>query len=115
MIRISRQLARLVVVLILFQFLAMAFIFAISASPLPDDGLIYSERHWPPVPPTFLKENNEKEYDEFSPEHHFTPLLDLSSYTVNLKSIHQGKYFIFLHYLWASSPHRVTLFCSFLI
>ena len=115
MFRISKQLVRVALVLMLFQFLSPAFI-PLSLQQAPaQKNTSYSVQHNLIVIPTFLKEKDEKESSEFSPVCESTPILDLSSHSLNLLATHEGKFSALPdQHSFPPSP-LITLHCSFLI
>ena len=115
MFRISRQIVRLGLVLMVFQFLAPAFM-PIVVQEMPSDKVTaYYQHHNSVVAPMLLKEKDEKEHEEIFSVTRSTPLLDLTSHSSNLAASHANKHQIVRDNYGLPQEPLFTLFCSFLI
>lgn len=115
MSRISKQIVRVALILLLFQFLAPAFRpMVIQEIPANRESAFHAH-HNSLVVPQLLKENDEKEHDDVSASEGMLPLLDLAAHSVNLIASHQNKLII----VSAPDGHPwrplFTLLCTFLI
>jgi hypothetical protein len=116
MFRTSKQIMRIAILLMLFQFISPAFIPSTALEVSNERITTVHVQHSSIVAPMFLKENEEKENSEFLSVSESAPLLlDLTIHGLNLTASHRNKYSTFPHL--ASSPELplFTLFCSFLI
>jgi len=116
MFRTSKQIVRMALLLMLFQFLSPAFIPLVVQDTPAEKATSYQVHHNSSVvAPMFLKEKDEKEFDEFFSVSDSTPLLDLTSHSFNLTASHEDKSSIFLEERSFLQPPRFTLFCTLLI
>jgi len=115
MSRISKQIVRVALILLLFQFLAPAFLPMVVQEIPADRETAFHPQHNSIVVPLLLKENDEKEHDDVFTSEGMPPLLDLAAHGVNLIASYQNKLTIVS--APDSYPQRplFTLFCTFLI
>jgi hypothetical protein len=115
MIGISRQIVRVALLVLLFQFVGPAFLPVITQEISVSKETTISVQHTSIVVPMFLKENDEKESAAFSSESAATPLLDLSSHSFNLTAVHDNKHAEVYEAHGVLHPPLITLFCTLLI
>ena len=107
---------KIALVLMLFQFLAPAFLPIVLQGTSNRDKLVYHVQHSSIVAPLLLKEKDEKEHEEFFSISGLAPLLDLTVHSSNLTASHKGKYTYFSNeHRYDSGPTLFTINCSFLI
>lgn len=115
MFRISRQIVRLGLILMVFQFLAPAFM-PVVVQEMPSDKVIaFHAQHSSVIAPMLLKEKDEKEHEEFFTITSSTPLLDLTSHSFNLAASHASKQLIVQDDSGLPQEPLFALFCTFLI
>src|SRR3990170_1059047 len=119
MTRASKEMMKIALLLMLFQFLAPAFLPIALQGTSKLDKLVYHVQHNSIVAPLLLKEKeekDEKEHEEFFSISGLAPLLDLTAHSSNLTASHKGKgtYFSNEH-RYDSGPSLFTINCSFLI
>jgi len=115
MFSISRQIVRLALVLMLFQFLAPAFM-PIVVQEIPSErSTSFHQQHTSIVAPMLLKEKDEKEHEELFSVSNSTPLLDLTSHSFNLAASHQSIDSINQDEHNFSQPPLFARYCTFLI
>ncbi|MDH4298123.1 MAG: hypothetical protein OEV74_17735 [Cyclobacteriaceae bacterium] len=116
MFRTSRQIVRIALVMMLFQFLAPSFMPLTAHQTFNEKVNAYNVQHNSIVAPTLLKEQDEKEGTDFTPASNPTQLLDLASHSFNLEASHKKKYCKFTEdehgFL---EPPLSILFCTLLI
>lgn len=115
MFRTSKQIVRIALVMMLFQFLSPAFVPLVVQEIPTDKAIAYSVQHSSIVVPMLLKEKDEKEDGEFFSVSNSTPLLDLTSHSFNLTASHESKYSISSDKHKFPQPPLSTLYCTFLI
>src|SRR5690242_19672242 len=115
MSRISKQIVRVALILLLFQFLAPAFLPLVFQEIPADRETAFHPQHNSIVVPLLLKENDEKEHDEVLTSEGTPLLLDLADHGVNLNASYQNKLTIVS--APDNHPQRAlwTLFCTCLI
>ncbi len=107
---------KIALVLMLFQFLSPAFFSIAVQGGFNHEKLVYHVAHNSIVAPQLLKENDEKEHEEFSSASGLTQLLDLTVHSSNLTAFHKGKYTYFSdEHRYDSRPALFTINCTFLI
>jgi hypothetical protein len=113
--RISKQIVRVALILLLFQFLAPAFLPLVVQEIPADRETAFHPQHNSLVVPLLLKENDEKEHDDVVTSEGMPPLLDLAAHGVNLIASYKNKLTIVS--APESHPQRalLTLFCTFQI
>lgn len=115
MLKLSRHIVRMAIVVMLFQFVCPAFI-SIVVQQIPSSReTCFSVQHTSIVAPMLLKEKDEQESSEFVVETNCAPLLDLLSHSSNLTATHQDKYSESREEHPLAQPPLFTMFCSFLI
>jgi hypothetical protein len=117
MFRTSRQIIRMALLLMLFQFLAPAFMPPAVQDFLSDKITVIHPQHSSIVAPLFLKEKEEEEKEDgdFFTVSRSAPLLDFTSHSFNLTASHGNKYSVFPQQHGFPQPPLFTLFCTFLI
>lgn len=115
MLRISRYMVRMALVVMLFQFLSPAFIPLVVQEIPTERATAYHAQHSSIVAPTFLKEKDEKEDSELFTLHGSAAILDLTSHSFNLVASHNNKYSKFAEDKSIIQPPRFALFCTLLI
>ena len=114
--RVSKEIMKIALVLMLFQFLAPAFLPIVLQGTSNRDKLVYHAQHSSIVAPLLLKEKDEKEHEEFFSISGLAPLLDLTAHSSNLTASHKGKCTYFSNeHRYDSGPSLFTINCSFLI
>jgi hypothetical protein len=116
MVRISKQIMRLALLLMLFQFFAPAFL-PLVVQQVPNTKITSIHvQHSALVAPLLLKEKDEKEHDDFASISNLAPLLDLTAHSINLTASHKGKHNYFHQDLWYDlAPAIFTRLRTFLI
>jgi len=113
MLRISRQIVRAALVLLLFQFMAPAFLPMVVAEIPADRATAVHPQHNSIVVPLLLKEKEEEEHDDVFTSEGMPPLLDLSVHSINLIALHHK--LTILSIPKHQRPPLFTLFCKLLI
>lgn len=114
--QISKQIMRIALLLMLFQFFAPSFFPLIVREVSSSKGTNYHVQHNSIVAPLLLKEKEEKEHEEnvFTPSQ--TPLLDFTDHSTNLTATHTGKSnYLHSELLYDLHPALFTCYCTFLI
>jgi len=91
MIGVSKQIVRIALLVMLFQFVCPAFLPIVSQRDAVSKETTISEQHTSIVAPLLLKEKDEKENAEFTSDSAATPLLDLLTHSINLTAAHDNK------------------------
>ena len=116
MVRISKYIMRIALLLMLFQFFAPAFFPLVVQPGSNTKTTSIHVRHSSVVAPLLLKEKDEKEHDDFSTISNLAPLLDLTAHSINLTATHKGGPNYFHQDLWYDlAPALFTQLCTFLI
>jgi len=115
MLRTSKYMVRMAIVLMLFQFLSPAFIPLVVQEIPTERPTAFHAQHSSIVAPMFLKEKDEKEDSEFSTITESAPILDLSRHSFNLAVSHSNKYSKSTEDVAFNQPPRFARFCSLLI
>ncbi len=114
MYRISKQVVRIALLIMLFQVLCPAFIQVVVPQTRASKTTTFSIRHTSVVAPMFLKEKEEKENSEEFSVSDSAPLLDLSRHSFNLTASHACARPIFSERSFTQSPLS-ELLCTLLI
>jgi hypothetical protein len=116
MVRISKQIMKVALLLMLFQFFAPAFLPLVVQQVPHSKTTSIDVQHSSIVAPLLLKEKDEREHDGFASISNLAPLLDLTAHSINLSASHQEKPNYFHHDLWYDlAPALFTRLCTFLI
>jgi hypothetical protein len=115
MSRISKQIVRVALLLLFFQFLAPAFL-PMVVQEIPADRITaFHPQHSSIVVPLALKENDEKKHDDVLASEDMPPLLDLAVHSVNLIASYQNKLTIISVPDTSRQRSLFRLFCMLLI
>jgi len=106
---------RIGLVLMVFQFLAPAFMPVVVQEMPSDKVTAYHAQHNSVIAPMFLKEKDEKEHEEFFSITGSTQLLDLTSHSFNLAASHASRQLIVQDDYRLPHQPLFSLFCTFLI
>ena len=116
MVRISKYIMRMALLLMLFQFFAPAFFPLVVQPGSNNKTTSIHVQHSSIVAPLLLKEKDEKEHDGFATISNLAPLLDLTAHSINLTASHTGKpNYFHQDFLYDPAPALFTRFCTFLI
>jgi hypothetical protein len=115
MFRISKQIVRIGLLAMLFQFLSPAFVPLVTQEVPTSRPIAFSVQHSSLIVPMLLKEKDEKEDSELFSISDSPPLLDLTSHTFNLSAAHKIKYSIASAEHGLLQPPLFSLFCTLLI
>lgn len=115
MLRRSRNMIRMAIVLMLFNFLSPAFIPLVVQEIPTEKATAFHAQHSSIVAPMFLKEKDEKEDSGFSTITEPAPILDFSSHSFNLTVSHSNKCSNSAEEVAFTQPPRSALFCTLLI
>ena len=116
MVRISKYIMRIALLLMLFQFFAPAFFPLVVQAASNNKTTTIHVRHSSVVAPLLLKEKDEKERDDFATVSNLAPLLDLTAHSINLSASHKGgPNYIHQDLRYDLTPALFTRFCTFLI
>jgi|SRR5688500_4890122 hypothetical protein len=114
--RVSQRIMMVALVLVLFQFLAPAFLPMVVQEIPQADTKYFHVQHSSIVAPLLLKEKDERELEEVVSIPALSALLDLTVHGFNLTASHTGKNTYFSdeqHY--SPQPALFTRYCTFLI
>lgn len=115
MARVTRQIVRIALLMMLFQFSAPAFLLISSQRASVSNDTTISEQHSSLIIPTILKGNDEEEGVEKSTDSDLTMVMDLSNHVTNLTAAHDLR----LSELYAQHgidhPPVFEFFCRLLI
>ena len=112
----STHVIRMVLFVMLFQFLCPAFMPLVVQDIPTGKETAFHVQHTSIVAPMLLKEKDEKEdSDFFSVLAESTPILDLTSHSFNLTAAHGTKFSKFTEEKAFNRPPRFALFCTLLI
>ena len=118
MVRISRQIMRIALLLVLFQFCAPSF-FPVMVREMANTktSSYFQVPHSSIIAPFLLKENDEKEYEETSSASHVALIIiDFADHSTNLIASHKRKSNYAYNDKWYDSqPAIFTRLCTFLI
>jgi hypothetical protein len=116
MSRTTEHVIRMVLFVMLFQFLCPAFMPLIVQEIPTGKETAFHVQHTSIVAPMLLKEKDEKEdSDIFSVVAESAPILDLTSHSFNLTAAHGSKFSKFTEEKASNRPPRFALFCTLLI
>jgi hypothetical protein len=115
MIGVSRQIVRIALFVMLFQFICPAFLPIVSQRGAVSKETTVSQQHTSIVAPLLLKEKDEKENAEFTSNADPAPLLDLSSHSINLTAAHDIKHAEVYEEHGITRPPLFQLLCTFMI
>lgn len=116
MIGISRQVVRMVLLILLFQAVCPAFLNVSVHSESTSDVTIITAQHAVMVLPVLLKEKEETEtVESFSDSDAAPCLLDLASHGLNLATAHNNQDAGVYQAHEASHPRLFGMFCTLLI
>lgn len=112
---ISKQIVRIALLVMLFQFVCPAFLPIVTQRDAVSKETTVSVQHTSIVIPMLLKEKDEKENAEFSSDSDAAPLLDLSSHSLNLTAAHDNKHAEVYEEHGVTHPPLFRMFCTLLI
>jgi hypothetical protein len=115
MIGISKQIVRIALLVMLFQFVCPAFLPIVTQQDTVSKDMTIRVQHTSIVVPLLLKEKDEKENAESASESDVAPLLDLSSHSFNLTAAHDNKHAEVYEEHGIAHPPLFRMFCTFLI
>ena len=90
MVRISKQIMRVALLLMLFQFFAPSFLPLIVQEISHKHEATLHVQHSSIVAPLLLKEKDEKNHEEHLTVTNVAAILDLTVHSLNLKATHKG-------------------------
>jgi hypothetical protein len=116
MIKRSRQIMMIVLLLMLLQFFT-PFILPVVAHELANiKETAYQIQHNSVATPLLLNEKDERELDAKAIGNNQIPLLDLTIHSLNLQASHSGKtYYFHTEMLYRGSPPLFAVLQTFLI
>jgi len=116
MLRTSKQLVRIALFVMLFQFVCPAFISIVVQQIPTTKETAFSTQHTSIVAPMLLKEKDEKESaEEFLSVCNSTTLLDFTSHGSNLTAAHDNKHADISERDTLILPPLFTMHCALLI
>jgi len=116
MVKTSKQIMRVALLLMLFQFFAPTFLPIVAQEVANGRETTIHVQHNSIPTPILLKEKDEKELEENSFTSSHIPLLDLTIHSLNLEASHSGKVNYFhSEILYNSHPQLFTFHCTFVI
>jgi hypothetical protein len=111
----SKNMVRIALALMLFNFLSPAFIPLVVQEIPSEKATAFHAQHSSIVAPMFLKEKDEKDDSEFLTITEPAPILDFSSHGFNLAVSHSNKCSNSAEEIAFTPPPRSALFCTLLI
>jgi hypothetical protein len=116
MVRISKQIMRVVLLLMLFQFFAPAFFPLVVQQTSHKQEASFHVQHSSVVAPLLLKEKDEKSHEEHVTVSNLAAILDLTAHSLNLTATHKEKPNYFHQDLrYNPQPALFSRLCTFLI
>ena len=116
MVRISRYIMKIVLVIMLFQFFAPSFLPSVVQQFSPSRTTSIHAPHSSIVAPQLLKEKDEKSEKQFTSVSNLAAILDFTAHSSNLTATHKGKVNYFHHdQLFDLQPALFACLCTFLI
>ena len=116
MVKMSKLIMRIVLILMLFQFFAPSFFPMVPQAARNTGETSYHMQHNSLVAPLLLKEKDEKELEENSYTSNQTPILDFTVHSSNLRATHSCKSnYVSSDVLYDSHPSLLTSYCTYLI
>ena len=115
MIAVNRQIVRLALFVMLFQFICPAFLPIVTQRDAVSKETSVSQQHTSIVIPLLLKEKDEKENAEFTSNSDPAPLLDLSSHSINLTAAHDIKHAEVYEEHGLTRPPLFQMLCTLVI
>jgi Na+-translocating ferredoxin:NAD+ oxidoreductase RnfG subunit len=115
MIGVSKQIVRIAILVMLFQFVCPAFLPIVTQRDAVSKETTISEQHTSIVVPLLLKEKDEKENAEFTSESDATPLLDLLTHSINLTAAHDHKHAAVYEEHGTTRPPLFRMLCTLVI
>ena len=116
MVRISKQIMRMALLLMLFQIFAPSFFPLIVQQTSHKNEVNVHVQHSSIVAPLLLKEKDEKSHEEHLNVSNLAAILDLTVHSINLTATHTRKQNYFHQDLrYNLQPSLFARLCSFLI
>jgi len=112
MLRISKQIVRIALLVMLFQFVCPAFISIVVQQIPTSKEVTFSVQHTSIVAPMLLKEKDEQEKEEFLFVSDSALLLDFTSHSINLTASHNNKSAGVTEVHSTLHPPLLTMFCT---
>jgi len=112
MLSISKQVVRIALMVMLFQFVCPAFMSIVVQQIPTSKEITFSVQHTSIVAPMLLKEKDEQENEEFLVISNSAPLLDFTSHTINLIASHDNKSAAITEVHSTIQPLPFTMFCT---
>lgn len=115
MAHISKQIVRIALLVLLFQFVCPAFLPIVTQQETVSKETTISKMHTSIVVPLLLKEKDEKEDTESLSDSGAAALLDFSSHGNNLTAVHDNKQSEVLQEHCLTRLPLFKIFCTLLI
>lgn len=112
---ISKQIVRIALLVMLFQFVGPAFLSVATQRESVSKETTIGIEHSSIVVPLLLKEKDEKESTQASSNSQLALLIDLSSHVLNLTAAHDNKHAKVYEEHGIAHPPLFKVFCTFLI
>ena len=112
---VSKQIVRIALLVMLFQFVCPAFLPIVTQRDAVSKETTIGVQHTSIVIPLLLKEKDEKETAEFTSDSDATPLLDLLTHSINLTAAHDHEHAAVYEEHSTTRPPLFRLLCTLLI